>query len=283
MLKKIIVFSIVVLLLPFTCALQMLEPVMIDVEKGETIDIGVVAPGEYFLISFFLEKKDMYDVITTDAFGSNFVSFENIQTTVESIFSIARINEETNGKQKIKIILKNSKTNESTEIYLNANIKSNVISTFVLPHDKTAKFGEQKEIKIKILNSSITTKKITISSDLPNTWFETKNQKLNKEKSIYLEPAGTTEITYSFFPKTIGDSQFKIYIYTDLEDLEINKIMPNYFKKTIYERNEEIVNIHVLKTLGAVYGANLFNFPTFGLNSIPIYFFNNIIRIITHE
>jgi len=258
----------------------MLEPVMVDLEYNDSVEIGVVAPGEYFLLSFFLDEPNQYDAIATDGFGANYISFENTQTTGESIYTVARINDNASGEKQIKIILKNKTTENTAEIYLKARIESNVISTFVLPYDKNSKFGETKDIKIKIINKSITTKKITISSNLPATWFESKN-KLNKEKVVYLQPAGTTEVTYSFIPKNIGEKEIELYIYTDFDETQVNNFTPNFLKKIIYERNEEKINIYVLKNLSALYGSNLYNFPTFGLNSIPVYFFNNVVRIIT--
>lgn len=282
MYKKIIIFILALMIIPNAFALQMLEPVMVDIEESETVEIGVVAPGEYFLLSFYLEEAGKFDTFTTDGFGTNYISFENTQTTKESIFTVARISENASGEKQIKIILMNSITKETKELYLKARIESNVISTFVLPYEKNSKFGETKEVKIKVLNKSITTKKITISSNLPATWFESKNGNLPKEKVVFLQPAGNAEITYSFVPKVIGEKDIELYIYTDFDETQMNTITPNFLKKIIYERNEEEINIYVLKNLSALYGSNLYNFPTFGLNSIPVYFFNNVIRIITN-
>jgi len=261
----------------------MLEPVMSDIRTGGEIEVGVLAPGEYFLLSFFLEEKDKYDVITTDGYGSNYITFDNIQKTGESIFTVARISENASGNQKIKIILKNNETGLEDYIYLNADIESNVISTFVLPYEKNTEFGIVKNIKIKLLNKSITTKKIVVSSDLPDVWFDTKNKKLEKIKTIFLQPAGSTEVTYSFVPKAIGEKEITLYIYTVVDETQLSSIRPDILKTTNYERNEEKIDIYVVKSMSAVYGSNLYNFPTFGLNSIPVYFFNNIIRIITEK
>ncbi len=281
--KIILQFVFVMLLLEFVYPLQMLEPVMSDIRTGGEIEVGVLAPGEYFLLSFFLEEKDKYDVITTDGYGSNYITFDNIQKTGESIFTVARITENASGNQKIKIILRNNETGLEDYIYLNADIESNVISTFVLPYEKNTEFGKVKNIKIKLLNKSITTKKIVVSSDLPDVWFDTKNGKLEKIKTIYLQPAGSTEVTYSFVPKAIGEKEITLYIYTIVDETQLSSIRPEILKTTSYERNEENIDIYVVKSMSAVYGSNLYNFPTFGLNSIPVYFFNNIIRIITEK
>lgn len=280
MFKKIIFILSLFLLLPFVFPADMLEPVMISLNEGENIDLGTVAPGEYFLISFLMDK-DEFDLITTDSYGKNYISFENIQTTPESIFAIARINENAKDEKQLKIILKNTSTNKTSELTIGLKIESNVISTFIMPFNKNSEFGKEKEIKIKVINKSISTKKITVSSNLPNTWFESKPKKLKKDKIFYLQPAETTEITYSFIPKVIGEKEIELYIYTDFDNTQIKDIMPNFLKKINYERNEETININVLKNLSALFGSNLYNFPTFGLNSIPVYFFNNIIRILT--
>lgn len=281
--QKILILIFGLLMVPSVFSLQLLEPIMVDLQENDVVDIGVVAPGEYFLISFYLENQDKYDTITTDSYGSNFISFENTQKTKESIFAIAQINENATGEKEIKILLKNTKTNSTSEIYFKLKIESNVISTFVLPYEKNSEFGEPKEIKIKILNKSMTTKKITISSDLPPAWFETQEQTFARETTIFLQPTGDAEINYTFVPKTIGEKNFEIYIYTDYDDAFSGVFVPDFLKKKIYERNEETITVNVIKDLGAVYGTNHYNFPTFGINSIPVYFFNNIIRILTKK
>ncbi|MFA5745369.1 MAG: hypothetical protein WCX82_02555 [archaeon] len=280
--KKIFLIFIILLIVPKIHALQMLEPIMTDEIDNSAIELGTVAPGEYFLISFFLNEGEEYDVITTDAIGANYIFFENTQVTKESIFTIARIKENTIGDQQIRVVLKNTKTNETKDAYLKVNISNNAISTFILPFDKTIKFGVKKDIKIKVINKSITTKRITVSSNLPISWFDSKiTGKLKKNEVVVLQPSGTVEVNYSFVPKSIGDKDFEIYIYTDMETQ--NNLLPTntFFNKVLFERNTEYAKLYIQKDLSALYGANLYNFPTFSLNSIPVYFFNNVIRIIS--
>jgi hypothetical protein len=281
MIKKIIILFLAILILPNIFALQMLEPVMIEVNNGSTIEVGVLAPGEYFLVSFYMDTSNKYDQITTDTYGESLISFDNIQTTKESIFAVAKINENATGEKNIKVILKNTQTQETTEIYLKALIESNVIATFVLPYNKRSEFEEVKEVTVKLINKSITTKKVTLSSNLPNTWFEGK-ENISKEKTVFLQPAATIDVTYQFIPKVIGETQFEIYIYTQFDESQTRFITPAFLQPEIFERNVENVDLYIVKNLNAVYGSNLYNFPTFGLNSIPVYFFNNLIRIITN-
>lgn len=279
MIKKIIILFLAILILPNIFALQMLEPVMIEANNGGTIDVGVLAPGEYFLVSFYMDVADKFDLITTDTYGESLISFDNIQTTKESIFAVAKINENATGEKNIKVILKNTQTQETTETYLKAIIESNVIATFVLPYNKRSEFEEVKEVTVKLINKSITTKKVTLSSNLPNTWFD---KNIKKEKTVFLQPAATVDVTYQFIPKVIGETQFDIYIYTQFDESQTRFITPAFLQQEIFERNVENVELYIVKNLNAVYGSNLYNFPTFGLNSIPIYFFNNLIRIITN-
>jgi len=280
--KKIFLMFIILLIIPKIHALQMLEPIMTDVTENNAIELGSVAPGEYFLISFFLDDGENYDIITTDDVGANYIFFENTQITTESIFTIARIKENTSGDQQIRIILKNTKTNETKDVYLKVNISNNAVSTFILPFDKNTKFGVRKDIKIKVINKSITTKRITVSSNLPISWFDSKiTGKLKKNEVVVLQPSDSIEVNYSFVPKSIGEKEFEIYIYTDMETQ--NNLLPTntFFNKVLFERNTEYAKLYIKKDLSALYGANLYNFPTFALNSIPVYFFNNVIRIIT--
>jgi hypothetical protein len=275
--KKIFLFLTLFIILPSIHAIQMLEPIMTDVSPNKVIEIGTVAPGEYFMISFFLGVDEKYDLITTDNYGSNYLFFENTQKTKESIYTIVKIKENVSGEQQVKIILKNTETGEAQSVYIKMTVATNVISSFVLPYDKNTKFGEKKDITI---NKSITTKKITISSNLPVTWFDSKETgKIKKESEVVLQPSDSIDVNYSFIPKAIGDKEIQLFIYTDA--VPQNNIIQTttFFTKVLFERNEEKVNIFVKKDLSALYAANLYNFPTFALNAIPAYFFNNIIRI----
>ncbi len=282
--KKIVVILLVFLLVPSISALQMLEPIMIDVTQNSAVEIGTVAPGEYFLISFFLNGNEKYDLITTDSVGANYLFLESTQHTKESVFTVVKIKEGTSGEQQAKIILKNTETGDSVNIYLKMTISTNVVSTFILPYDKATRFGEKKDVTIKVINKSITTKKITISSGLPISWFESKaTGKLNREVTVVLQPSDSVDVEYSFVPKAIGETEFDIYVYTDAVPQNNVFSANTFFNRVLFERSIEKAKIYVIKDLSALYAANLYNFPTFALNAIPVYFFNNIIRIVSEK
>ena len=57
-------------------------------------------------------------------------------------------------------------------------------------------------------------KKITISSNLPITWFDSKDSDI-KEVTVVLQPSDSIDVNYSFIPKTIGDKEIQLFIYTD--------------------------------------------------------------------
>jgi hypothetical protein len=271
----------ILLLLPGAQALQMLEPIMIETTENKAIEIGTVAPEEYFLISFFLEDIKKYDVITTDNYGANYLFFENTQKTKESIYTVVKIKENTSGEQQVKIILKNTETGKTESAYLKMTISSNAISAFVMPYASESKFGVKKEVTVKVINKSITTKKITVSSNLPNTWFDSKDTgKIKKEVVVVLQPSASVDVNYSYIPKVIGDRDFELYVYTEAIPQAGIFHTSTFFNKVLFERNTEKMHIFVKKDLAALYAANLYNFPTFALNSIPAYFFNNIIRIV---
>lgn len=278
--KKIFLLLTLFIILPSIHAIQMLEPIMTDITPNKAIELGTVAPEEYFMISFFLGVDEKYDLITTDNYGSNYLFFENTQKTKESIYTIVKIKENVSGEQQVKIILKNTETGETESVYIKMTVATNVISSFVLPYDKNTKFGEKKDITIRIINKSITTKKITISSNLPVTWFDSKEAgKIKKESEVVLQPSDSIDVNYSFIPKAIGDKEIQLFIYTDAAPQNNIIQTTTFFTKVLFERNEEKVNIFVKKDLSALYAANLYNFPTFALNAIPAYFFNNIIRV----
>jgi len=258
----------------------MLEPIMTDINPNKAIELGTVAPGEYFLVSFFLGVDEKYDLITTDNYGSNYLFFENTQKTKESIYTIVKIKENVSGEQQVKIILKNTETGKTESAYIKMTVATNVISSFVLPYDKETKFGVRKDITIKVINKSITTKKITISSNLPITWFDSKDaEKIKKEVTVVLQPSDSIDVNYSFIPKSIGDKEIQLFVYTDAVPQNSIIQTTTFFTKALFERNEETINLFIKKDLAALYAANLYNFPTFALNAIPAYFFNNIIRI----
>lgn len=279
--KKIIFIISLLFILPSIHAIQMLEPIMTDISPNKAIELGTVAPGEYFMISFFLGVDEKYDLITTDNYGSNFLFFENTQKTKESVFTIVKIKENITGEQQVKIILKNTETGKTESTYIKMTVATNVISSFVLPYEKETKFGARKDITIKVINKSITTKKITISSNLPITWFDSKDSDIKKEVTVVLQPSDSIDVNYSFIPKTIGDKEIQLFIYTDAVPQTGIIQTTTFFKKVLFERNEETIKLFIKKDLAALYAANLYNFPTFALSAIPAYFFNNIIRIVS--
>lgn len=278
--KKIFFIISLLFILPSIHAIQMLEPIMTDINPNKAIELGTVAPGEYFLVSFFLGVDEKYDLITTDNYGSNYLFFENTQKTKESIYTIVKIKENVSGEQQVKIILKNTETGKTESAYIKMTVATNVISSFVLPYDKETKFGVRKDITIKVINKSITTKKITISSNLPITWFDSKDaEKIKKEVTVVLQPSDSIDVNYPFIPKSIGDKEIQLFVYTDAVPQNSIIQTTTFFTKALFERNEETINLFIKKDLAALYAANLYNFPTFALNAIPAYFFNNIIRI----
>jgi hypothetical protein len=278
--KKIFFIISLLFILPSIHAIQMLEPIMTDINPNKAIELGTVAPGEYFLVSFFLGVDEKYDLITTDNYGSNYLFFENTHKTKESIYTIVKIKENVSGEQQVKIILKNTETGKTESAYIKMTVATNVISSFVLPYDKETKFGVRKDITIKVINKSITTKKITISSNLPITWFDSKDaEKIKKEVTVVLQPSDSIDVNYSFIPKSIGDKEIQLFVYTDAVPQNSIIQTTTFFTKALFERNEETINLFIKKDLAALYAANLYNFPTFALNAIPAYFFNNIIRI----
>lgn len=94
-----------------------------------------------------------------------------------------------------------------------------------------------------------------------------------------MQPVSKTDIKYKFVPKGVGDKEFRIFLYTKNAPKEnYLRSIENIFDD--FKRSEIEVKINIIKDVKALYSANQYYFPLYGLNSLPIYFFNNIVRIL---
>ncbi|HOD89491.1 MAG TPA: hypothetical protein PKK56_00170 [archaeon] len=251
-----------------TYSLEMLEPITQDLTNIDTLDLGYASPGEYFLVSFLVNKEEGYDTITIDPTQQNEISIQNQGKTKESIFATIEVSDKLSGAYTIKIILTGE--NKQKQLNLNVNITNNVIYSVLEPYNTYTKYNETKTFSFKIINKSISTKKIIVSSDLPEYWFNDKNVK--KYKYYTLQPNSVTDITYEINPKEIGKTNFSIYIFTKYFNKENRYDTTNKENIIIYD-----VQIETEKTITGEYGTNNFYYPLFNVNTLPIYFFNKIL------
>lgn len=275
-LKILIMFFVIILVLPRTYSLKLLEPVYTEIVDSK-IDLGIVAPGEFFLISFLQDQDEKYTEIRVAEESRNIASTELTQFTPESIFTTIKISKEISGDQILTLELISEK--EIKKINLNITVTNDVISVVTQNYEKLSVYGKVKEISITVINKSLTTKEITITSDLPKNWFDFEEELIKQDIVTTVPPVSKTDIKYRFVPKGVGDKEFRIFLYTKNVPKE-NYLRPieNIFGD--FKRIEINIKINIIKDLKALYSANQYYFPLYGLNSLPIYFFNNIIRIL---
>lgn len=274
--KILIMFFVIILALPKIYSLKLLEPIYTEITDSE-IDIGVVAPGEFFLISFLQDQENKFTEIRVAEESRNIASTELTQFTPESIFTTIKISKEVSGNQILTLELICEK--ETKKINLNVNVTNDVISIITQNYEKLSEYGKLKEITITIINKSVTTKQVTLTSNLPKNWFDYENEVIEQDIIKTVQPVSKTDIKYKFVPKGVGDKEFRIFLYTKNAPKEnYLRSIENIFDD--FKRSEIEVKINIIKDVKALYSANQYYFPLYGLNSLPIYFFNNIIRIL---
>ena len=274
--KILIMFFVIILALPKIYSLKLLEPIYTEITDSE-IDIGVVAPGEFFLISFLQDQENKFTEIRVAEESRNIASTELTQFTPESIFTTIKISKEVSGNQILTLELISEK--ETKKINLNVNVTNDVISVVTQNYEKLSEYGKLKEITITVINKSVTTKQVTLTSNLPKNWFDYENEVIEQDIIKTVQPVSKTDIKYKFVPKGVGDKEFRIFLYTKNAPKEnYLRSIENIFDD--FKRSEIEVKINIIKDVKALYSANQYYFPLYGLNSLPIYFFNNIIRIL---
>jgi hypothetical protein len=275
--KKILVLSLILiacLLLQINTinSLEILEPIIQEIGYSNYVDIGYISADEEFLISFLLENNEDYFQINLSEDSSKIALVENTLKTKESIFTKIKIKKDVEGNKEIKLILK-SKEYKDKEIIIITNIKNNTLHNLILPYKKESKINILKEINLKIFNKANSSKKIVIASDLSNYWFDEKNPKIISD---LLQPNSSKILKYKVIPPIIGCTKFNIYIFNNYN---YDKSLKNNLENTNNYKIEEI-ELDTIKTLNSIFQTKRHQLPLFGVNSLPVYFFNNIIRIL---
>jgi len=267
--KNILVVLIllgIIVLIPSVRALALLEPISQDLTYSDAVDLGFAAPGEEFLISFLLDTMDNYDIIDVIDSQRKDVIIENTKKTNESIFTTIRLGENLSENYTLYLVLSGKETSKT--ITLNMKVTDDVIYTIMQPYDRQTKYGEEKEIGYKIINKSICTKTIFVSSNLSDYWFVNGNKRL---ETFTLQPNSTTDISYKFNPKEIGKKEFELKLYTKYTTGSI-------FTEQTSKYKSYLINIDVIKNIRGVYGSLDHVYPLFNTNIMPVYFFNKLIK-----
>ena len=253
-------------MIPSVRALAMLEPISQDLTYIDTVDVGFAAPGEEFLVSFLVPQNEDYYNIDVIPSQRKDVIIENTKQTNESIFTTIRLAQGISGNYKLYLVLTGKTSTKN--ITLNMQVTDEVIYTIMQPYDTQTKYGTEKEINFKIINKSICTKTIFVSSNLSEYWFTTKNPRL---ETYTLQPNSVTDITYKFVPQEIGRKEFELKIYTKY-------VSGSIFTEQNSNYKSYLINIDVVKTIKGVYGSLDHVYPLFNTNIMPVYFFNKLIK-----
>ncbi len=271
MMKKYFLLTIIFILLINTnvYSLKLLEPITKDLTYTNNADLGYFSADEFFMVSFLLEGNENYSLISVDPSQARDVIIEQTRKTQESIFAIIKLDERLSGEYSLKLLLISEK--DTKEVILKMFITDEVIHTTLINYNPLVKYEKKETINLNILNKSNTTKKVRITSDLPVTWFSYKKERSPKEKEIILQPNSTTEQTYAYYPKEIGQREV---------NLEIKSIIETQGNIKVQENIDYYLTIETKKDLASIHGSKEHTYPLFNASLIPIYFFNKIIKII---
>jgi hypothetical protein len=263
--KKILFILILILLTTNIYSLKILEPIYKDLKIESNVKLGYFSAGEFFMVSFLLEENEDYHTISVNTLQEKDVIIEPTKKTQESIFTIIRLQENLSGEYDLKLNLLSDTSNR--EITLKLYITDDVIHSQLINYNADVFYDNLEEITLNLINKSNTTKRVTISSDLPDNWLRSKNR-YPKEIQIPLKPNSISEHKYYYFPKEIGTKNITLKIISN-DDIE------NATEIITYN-----LDVTVKKDLKSIYGSKNHTYPLFNFNLIPIYFFNKIIKTI---
>jgi hypothetical protein len=281
--KKIVLIAFVflfILNINNILALEIKEPIQKNIDLVDNIDIGYISENESFLVSFVNENNDNYNIIILDENQKDIdhIIIENTKNTKESIFTTLKV-KDYKGPFNIKLKLIDYKNEKTKNIQLNTIVSNDVISSIVLPYKRKINYNKNElgnlKIKLRVINKAVSEKTIYLTSDLVK-------YNMNDYKEYHIKPNSVQDIEYRSTLPVVGEHNFNLYIFSDkgninLEDLKDIKNNINNQEVIVDIKN---INVEVIKDLDSVLASKKHFFPLFSLNSLPIYFFNNFIRII---
>ncbi len=268
--KKYFFLMVVICLmisLPKTNGLKIMEPVIEDITYMSTIDIGLTSPGEQVLVSFLQGSDGEYTDIKLLENSKDVAFLENTKKTKESIFTTINLKENIKGTQTIQLQLVGP--NSQRNVSLRTTITNNVVYAYILPYDKQATTKEVKVIPIRLINKASSTKEVIITSNIDNKNMFSKNLKASKK--ILLQPNSVTDVIYEFTP-----------LITNVLDIEMYVLLNTKETKNIDKDSEEVITkkiqVDVLKNIESIQNTNKHSFTLYGINVLPIHFFNSFLK-----
>ncbi len=247
-------------------SLKIMEPVIDDLQYKSVVDIGLTSPGEQIMVSFFQGVNGEFSEIRLANESKDIAIIENTRYTKESIFTTINIKENISGTKNIELYLIGA---TERKITLRTTITNEVIYAYILPYNKISKIEEPKEILIRIINKAASTKEIIISSDLSKHNF---SEEIKQNKRILLQPNSVTDVSYEFIPNMIGLKNHNLYLFLDTSK------RVQIIDETTTDMIIKEIEIEIPKTLNNIQKTNKNTFTLYGLNILPVHFFNNFIR-----
>jgi hypothetical protein len=246
-------------------ALRIMEPIIEDLTYKSVVDIGLTSPGEQILVSFYQGANSQYYEIKLSNESKEIAFIENTRQTKESIYTTINIKENIRGSKNIELYLVGL---TERKITLRTTITNEVVYAYIPSFEKQTKINTIKKIPITIINNATSTKEIIVSSDIDKHSF---SKDLITTKKILLQPKSVTNINYEYIPKTVGEKTQNIYLF--LNTLQKTQI--------IEENTKEIIvldfNVETIKNLKSIQDTKKQVFTLYGLNILPVHFFNNFI------
>jgi hypothetical protein len=247
-------------------SLKIMEPVIDDLQYKSVVDIGLTSPGEQIMVSFFQGVNGEFSEIRLANESRDIAIIENTRYTKESIFTTINIKENVSGTKNIELYLIGA---TERKITLRTTITNEVIYAYILPYNKISKIEEPKKILIRVINKAASTKEIIISSDLSKHNF---SEEIKQNKRILLQPNSVTDVSYEFIPNMVGLKNHNLYLFLDTSK------RVQIIDETTTDIIIKEIEIEIPKTLNNIQKTNKNTFTLYGLNILPVHFFNNFIR-----
>jgi len=261
MLKRVFVlFALLLLCGAASASVHVLSPVDLIVPDGGTVSLGSIARGE--TVDIIIDKKagaevafDRINIETDLPKGWAFSPKVEDRTLVVTV-SVSNNAEEAT--QNIPIKIWNSASPEkSNQIAAMLYVKKNLITVDVKELAKETIVGEAVNYDFILINDSVASHRVIITSDMPVYWFET--------MEITLKPKQKTEISIPLTPHAYGVRDFTIQARSLQNDTKY------LFNARVYAKT----------TLGGKFRAPMYGFPFFSLSLSPQLLLNAFISWIS--
>ncbi|MFH1587410.1 MAG: hypothetical protein ABID38_06130 [Candidatus Diapherotrites archaeon] len=215
MLKK---FSFVVfvflLAISVQASIQLVAPVEGIMEANSTVDLGKVQPGETIILristSSGSEERWEQAIVKKDSLPDNWIAKDSAEgeKTIAVEISVPK-----NARQELynfSVELSNPRARITPEkINLRVLVEEGLISSSVSSNTLTTDVGNEASFQIILVNDSVASHRVRISSPLPESWFSA--------EEIELMPKETAKIELGVTPQVYGAKGFRFSV-TSLEN-----------------------------------------------------------------